>query len=133
VDWRCASVEPRRGTGLVGVTGIAIGTPMRLVAPCGAIVPAPSAQGRVAAAPVGLALRASQRPVNPGAADLRRAIAAALLGLAAVGLAALAALRFRTAIAARGTHEATLEGRAPDDPAVGPRLALVRLPNERGP
>lgn len=133
VDRRCSSAEPRRGTGLVGVTGIATGTPTRLVVPCGAIVAAPLAQGRVAAAPVGLALRATQRPADGPAADLRRGIAAGLLGLAAVGLAGLAALGFRTGTAARGSSEAVLEERAPGDPAVGPRLALVRLPDERGP
>jgi len=132
VDRRCASSQPRPGTGLVGVTGIAIGTPMRLILPCGAIVAAPSARGRVPAAPIGLALRAA-RPGNVAATDLRRAVAAGLLGLAALGLGGLAAIRFRGAGEHRAPPEAALPEAEIGEPVAGPRLALVRLRNERGP
>jgi hypothetical protein len=72
VDRRCSSAEPRRGTGLVGVTGIAIGTPTRLVVPCGAIVAAPLAQG-------GSPRRRSGSPYVPrnGLPMVRRRICAA--------------------------------------------------------
>jgi hypothetical protein len=132
VDRRCATDEPRVPKGVVGVTGIAIGTPTRLILPCGAIVPAPVANGRVAVVPT--AVSSSAAPASEAEdAGVRRALAAGLLGLAAVGLGCLAAIRLRRSRTGSRAPEPAILGREPDGQARGPRLALVRLPNEPGP
>jgi len=114
------------------VTGIAIGDPARLIVPCDAIVIAPIPQGRVAAAPVAAAVRAARAPAHLDAHDARRRLAAGLLGLAALGLGGVAAVRFRASRSELEASEPTILDHGPDDLTAGPRLALVRLPNEPG-
>jgi uncharacterized protein YdeI (BOF family) len=134
VDRRCGSGEVPIGHGLLGVTGIAVGTPTRLIVPCGAIVTAPVSQGRVGTAPVAASLRADQQEASgPAGADLRRTLVAALLGLAALVLGGLAAYRFRIDGAQREPAGGTVADGGTDVPVAGPRLALVRLPHEPTP
>jgi hypothetical protein len=132
LDRRCASGEVPTGDGPFGVTGIAIGDPTRLIVPCGAIATVPTSQGRVSAAPVAAALGAA--PEAPGAvgADGRRALAAVLLGLAALGLGGVAALRLRGIGVDREPPGAASVLPDADDVTGGPRLALVHLPGEPG-
>ena len=132
MDHRCTSSPAPAVDRQVGVTGIAIGDPARLIVPCDAIVIAPISQGRVAAAPVAAAVRAARAPAHLDAHDARRRLAAGLLGLAAVGLGGLAAVRFRASRSELEASEPTILDHGPDDLTAGPRLALVRLPNEPG-
>ncbi|HEX5040976.1 MAG TPA: hypothetical protein VFW95_12675 [Candidatus Limnocylindria bacterium] len=129
VDRRCASSQAPIGNGLVGVTGIAVGDPTRLVVPCGAIVAAPTAHARLTMPPVA-EVRGSFPPPGAEVAEGQRALAGALLGLAAVGLGGVAAFRRWTE---QGDDEPESVGPAnPDAPdlSASARLALVRLPTE---
>ncbi|MEO6294628.1 MAG: hypothetical protein ABIP01_03640, partial [Candidatus Limnocylindria bacterium] len=139
IEARC-DVASDPATGIVGVTGIAAGDPVRIIAPCGGIRAAPavsrSGATRPAAAPapseaLTATLALSARADN----DPRRTVVAGLFGVGALMLAAAVLARRRlepdpTDAAAEG-----VSGDAPQEaeaPAV-PHLTLVRVPRERGP
>lgn len=139
IEARCDEASDP-ATGIVGVTGIAAGDPVRLIAPCGGIRAAPavsrSGATRSAAAPApGEALTATQALSARADDDPRRTVVAGLFGVGALMLAAAVLARRRlepdpTDAAAEGMSvEAPHEAEAP---AV-PHLTLVRVPRERGP
>jgi len=129
VEYRCdAAGHP---SGSVGVTGLAIGEPLRLVVPCGAIVSAPAVTRAVAARD------ASQAPAGPAsaaepAADDRRPLAAVLLVGSALllGGAAFAARRFARPDPDPAAADTTAD--AEDAMQATPRLALVRVRQDQG-
>ncbi len=135
IDERCDRPSPRP-RGMVGVVGIAVPEPARLIVPCGGIGAAP-ALGRAAPPP---AAREDGGPAAslaglPGTSDERAPmpLAGMLLGLASVLLAgaAIAARRIGPPPADDPSPE-TEDGTEPAEVAPS-ALTLVPLPRERAP
>ncbi len=126
--------EGRRRRGLVSVTGVALGDPVRLLVPCGGLRSAPSIAGGAALAATdgkaGAPGPAAIPMVESAPSDSRRPIAAGLLMAAAAVLVGGAALRRK-----RGSmgEEPVAQDDADDPAESGPRLTLVRVPHEGGP
>lgn len=139
IEARCDET-PHPATGVVGVTGIAAGDPVRLIAPCGGIRAAPavsrSGASRAEAAPAtGEGLAATVALSARGDNDPRRTAVAGLFAVGALMLAAAVLARRRLepdpadAVAERMSEDAAQEAEAPGMP----HLTLVRVPRERGP
>lgn len=141
LDRRCPRDEPSP-SGLVGVTGIALAEPARVVVPCGGIVPAPlllgamgGAPGPAAPAAAGTTLAADEASPPDG-----RVPAVALLGLAALSVLAGGIGRWwldrrppdgSEDPLAPAADEAGAE--ASDEAPRPPALRLVPLPREQRP
>jgi hypothetical protein len=131
---RCADdpAERKRG-GMVAVTGVLIGDPLRLLVPCGGVRPAPSVIGTAYQAPSdgsGEPGPAPRLTADQAPADIRRPIAAVLL------VAAAAALLGGAVVARRRQPDDEVPADASGDVAevgAGTRLTLVRVPREGGP
>lgn len=130
LDRRCR--ERAAAAGLVGVTGVAVGSPSGLVIPCDGLRIAPSLASSTATPVEPPGTVPTPGAPQPTAGSDRRPLAAGLLLVAAGVLAAIAAVR-----RLRGTA-------TPPEPAVsdsadlgevsGPaRLTLVNVPREHGP
>lgn len=141
LDRRCPRDE-RRPSGLVGVTGIGLAEPPRLVVPCGGIVPAPSLLRAIgkAAGPLAPAHAGASLPTDEARPSDGRVPAAALLGLAAVSVLAGAIGRWwLNRIPPDGSEDAAApaaDEEAPEASEQAPRppaLRLVPLPREQGP
>jgi hypothetical protein len=138
IELRCAGERPRRG--LLSVTGVAIDAPDRLIVGCGGVRPVPIL-GRAGFAAAAIGPTSSDAPPPNGTATSPKAptrpLAAGLLAVAALGAAAAAVLaRVRGDVPGPDGDERSSAQEAPEEPteAVGPpRLALVRLPRDRGP
>lgn len=123
--------------GVVGITGVALPAPLRIVVPCGGIVPAPtltraSPARRVAAVPPGATL--AGLPSDSTASEPTAPAAAALLGLAAAALLGAAAVaRRRRPVDPDPADAAASPGDPPDAAPPPPSLTLVPLPRERAP
>lgn len=136
IDRRCDS-EPMPARTTAGVTALLVGTPPRLVVPCGGIVPAPLlARGptsqRAEPAPVPMAattIGGSGRPAET--------LPAALLLLAAMTLGAAGAVRWGwrggTAGPQSGGAAPDQEDEAAEEVVSPPPLTLVPMPRERAP
>ena len=132
IDRRCGRARQSAPMGSGGVTGIAIGDPTRLIVPCGAMVTAPQALDRAGA-----------RRWRPHCAPHRRRrtrtapTAVAMSPPASSGwLLSPSPASRRCDSGARPAGRAGGSGRPSTvEPTIspGPRLALVRLPHERGP
>ena len=133
IDRRCeqAGAWP---AGIVGVTGIAIAEPLRIVASCAGVVAAPwlarpalPAGGSRAEAESATLAGLSEGSGSP--AD-RPILPSALLALAAAGLMGAVAIarRLRTS-----SQPPTDPGDASSAPPAAPTLTLVPLPHERAP
>jgi len=139
VDVQCGSAEAGAVAGLVGVTGVAVAEPARVIVPCGGIVAAPAlvrSTGSVAT-PGGAPPAAADDAEDAESAGLPVA-AGALFGLAAAALlAGIAAARREAGPAPDGSDVASEAGDPPDDTSAGeanaPVLTLVPLPRERAP
>lgn len=129
IDLRCAgggAIPP----GAIGVTGIAIGEPVRLVVPCGGIVRAPE----VAWSPAGPVAHGGAITASadvPTGLDPRAPVAATLLCLAAVVLLVAGVAVRRLGGSPVAEAEADIDADA-DGTTGGPRLRLVPAPHERG-
>ena len=133
MDRRCddAGAWP---AGIVGVTGIAIADPLRIVVPCTGVVAAPSL-GR--AAPITVGSDGASEPATlagltsgSAAPATRPILPAALLALAAAALlgAVAAARRLRAS-----PQPPPDPGDASSTPQAAPTLTLVPLPHDRAP
>jgi hypothetical protein len=139
LELRCASAEVGAVAGQVGVTGVALAEPARIVVPCGGIVTAPTLARSAgsAAHPDGAHSAAAddaERRVPAGSP----LAAGVLLGLgAAVLLGGIAVARRDGGSAPDGSDAAgeTDEPQpdASDTEATAPVLTLVPLPRERAP
>jgi hypothetical protein len=133
LDRRCeeAGAWP---AGTVGVTGIALADPLRIVAPCSGIVAAPSLArtARTAGSSGGASERAALTGLSSGSGSPgdRPVLPSVLLATAAVALlgAVAAARRLRTS-----SQPPIDPGDASSASPVAPTLALVPLPHERAP
>ena len=139
LDDRCED-GPDPAKGVVGVTGIATGDPVRLIVPCGGMraAPAVSRSGAMPAAvdPMpGDALPATLAMGEPGAGDPRRAVVAALLGVGALMLAgaALARRRLEPDPAELAAREPGVDAGQEVEVPSPPHLTLVRVLHERRP
>ncbi len=133
LEVRCDADDPLP-SGIVAVTGVAIGRPSRILAPCGGVRPAPHLGGALATIP---SPRSPFGPIgNPSRAtaqhDLRSPLAAALLGLAALAAAAGAVLWRRRQHPDDEGPSAETGDVEPADGADPPRLTLVGVPREHG-
>jgi hypothetical protein len=122
----------RLGGETVNVVGVAVGTPVRLIVPCGGLRSVPTLGGAATVAAASDVLVKTPEPADAKDApqtDPRRPFAAVILLAAAVLLASTAWMRHRS-----GAGEAD-EAAAParSEGGDGPRLALVRVRNEQGP
>jgi hypothetical protein len=138
LDVRCTRTLEVLG-GVVGVIGVAASDPSRVVVPCGGIRPAPDldrAGAAVAAAGVPAA-NARVAGLIGGAGVLRPPAigSAALLGLAATGLAAGAFMtrRIRSDDPDDPDPAIPSPGEEPDHAQAPPTLTLVPLPRDRAP
>jgi hypothetical protein len=139
LELRCASTEVGAVAGQVGVTGVALAEPARIVVPCGGIVAAPALARSAgsAAHPAGAHSAAAddaERRVPAGSP----LAAGVLLGLgAAVLLGGVAVARRDGGSAPDGSDAAgATDGPLPDASdaeATAPVLTLVPLPRERAP
>jgi hypothetical protein len=132
---RLCSGGGRLPDGTASLVGVATADPPRIIVACDGARPAPELA--LAAATGGRSVRPPSSPAVPvdlAAADApgRRMLAAALLVIGVAMLVVAMAI-------GRRVHPGEPAEAAPDDPnageaaASGPRLALVRLPNEHGP
>lgn len=139
VEFRCDD-ERAQASGVLSLTGIALGEPRRLVVPCAGILPAPVLARH---APAGGDAERGQRPpataaaASPTDAESLRPIVGGLLLAAALALAGGGAVvRWRRRPDGDDpvtAAEPTQDAEAPDaEPAV-PRLTLVSVPREHGP
>jgi uncharacterized protein YdeI (BOF family) len=128
----CAGTPPIPN-GMVGMTGIAIGNPARLVVPCHGVVPAPSVARSAAAAAAQHAFVASPAAHTDPLDGAAPALAAGLLAAAALGLVAGGGIASRVdrEPAAAGSADVDSDSVATGEPD-GPRLRLVPAPQERG-
>ncbi len=133
---RCADEDDddRDRHGVVSVTGVALGDPLRLLVPCGGVRLAPSiAGGGAHVAFVGSAAAGPTSPASaagPRDADHRQPVVAGLLIAAATALAGGAVLARRRS---RGDPEPAAATELDDASASGARLTLIRVPHEGGP
>lgn len=122
-----------RDRGVVRVTAIAIGNPVRLLVPCNGIVRAPSLD---TAAGVPAAVSARTPAPLPAAAEVdagRHSLPGILLLLAA-GLLGSAAVARRTRFGGPAPDDPASDGAAEHGPPMEqPRLTLVRVRREHGP
>jgi hypothetical protein len=131
---RCADDDHRAREGMVAVTGVAIGEPLRLLVPCGGIRKAPTVAGGATGAgpegstdPSGPGFGMAAQPAMP---DVRRPIVAALLLTAGIVLVGGAALRRRRS----PDDDAPVSGAdSTDATEPGSHLTLLRVPDESGP
>jgi len=139
VEIRCASPEADAMAGLVGVTGVALANPARVIVPCGGIVAAPALARSTgsAAHPAGAPPAAADdaERTEPAGSPLA---AAALFGLAAAALLGGIAVARRDAGSAPDGSDAAGEADDPlpdasDAEITAPVLTLVPLPRERAP
>jgi uncharacterized protein YdeI (BOF family) len=139
VDVQCAAAEVGATAGLVGVTGVGLAEPARVIVPCGGIVVAPALARSTgsAAHPVGAPPAAADDAARAEPAGLPVA-AGVLVGLAAAALlAGIVVARRQAGPAPDGSDSAD----ETDDPlpepsaadATAPVLTLVPLPRERAP
>ncbi len=133
LDRRCEGADGWPA-GTVGVAGIAVADPPRIVVPCGGIVAAPELARAVAAAGRTQGASASTvlagLPIRGAPPAGRPLLPAGLLALAGAGLLA-------TVIAVRrlggDAPEPTEPSEASQEPPQTPSLTLVPLPHERAP
>jgi hypothetical protein len=136
-ELRCADAS-LVAKGIVGVVGVALPDPPRLIIPCGGIRPAPVLERAAALAdarpPTGVA-RLAGLPGEDGSLTTPAPVGpAAILGLAAVALLGGAVIARR--IGAGGPdpdHEGTDASAGADEEPSPPVLTLVPMPRERAP
>ena len=133
IDRRCER-EPLNRWGTVSVTGVLLGTPPRVVVPCGGIAPAPllarATTLREAPARPGPTGGVTLDGTEPPSASLP----AVLMLLAATTLAAGAgAARWATRGGSPEPDSGTVAPQATDEPMSPPALTLVSVPRERAP
>ncbi|HUF06660.1 MAG TPA: OB-fold nucleic acid binding domain-containing protein [Candidatus Binatia bacterium] len=129
LEHRCDEAPPP-GSGIVGVTAVALGDPARLIAPCGGIRAAPAVGrpgGRASLPP-----RATVVPATPPAAeDGRRGVVAGMFVLSAAMLGGAAVAR-RRSVPRDGIDRAEL-GTDAAEGSGAPHLTLMSVRRERGP
>jgi len=137
VEVWCAASRPVPN-GVVGVVGVALADPPRLLVPCGGIRPAPVLRREAATAsppPRGVATLAGLTGGGDGPVTTRPPVGpAALLGLAAMALVSGAVIARR--IGSRGPDpddEGTDTSADADAEPTPPVLTLVPMPRERAP
>ncbi|HUH17571.1 MAG TPA: OB-fold nucleic acid binding domain-containing protein, partial [Methylomirabilota bacterium] len=136
LDFRCEARSPRR-SGVVGVTGIGLASPARIIVPCDGLRAAPALHLRGGASPLmpprDGAIMAAVSETPTGSDMASRWLAAALLGVSVIALVGAVVVRRWLDEDDPGGAElgaAGQEGSSGDRSE--PALSLVSLPRERG-
>ncbi len=136
LDFRCEGTSPRR-SGVVGVTGIGLASPARIIVPCDGLRAAPALHLPGGASPLtpppAPAITAAVSETPTGSDMASRGLAAALLGLSVIGLVGAAVVRrWLDEDDPGGAELGAAEQESSSGDRSEPALRLVSLPRERG-